>query len=758
MFLSNTISRFFLVGSLLCSVAIVQAQEDFYAIDHIPEIKIYFEESNWDAILDSLYIVGDEARLRGNVSIDGETYLGVGVRYKGYSSYSASREKNPFNLDLDYSYDWQSHQGYRKIKLSNVIQDPSFVREALSYKIARQYIPASEANFANVYVNDTLMGVYTNVEAVNTDFLERHFLESENTFVKCNPETVSLNGANSNLELITNGTLEDYFDLYDIKSSNSNDWLKLYELIEVLNEDPENIEALLNVDRALWMHALNYVLINFDSYVGYAQNYYLYQTSDNRFQPILWDLNMSFASYRLSDASDNWDGFTIAEAKTIDPLQHLNSFSVQQRPLIRNLLENDQFKRMYLAHIKTIVEESIATNEYYNWASQMQTIIENSVLNDTNKFYSDQFFYENLDSTVSDFVDYPGIKDLMEGRESYLMNYPGMSQSPDIQSVDEVSISGLAHNDFWITAEVQSSLPVTVYCLFKAPLQNYFESMEMFDDGSHNDGAANDGIYGAYFENPEYQMNYYIYAENDSIGSFSPARAAYEYYTVDLSMTNNDLVINELMLNNSFVEDTKGETNAWIELYAPGSSNIPLNQLQLWNVSTGDSWGLPAQSLPKNGYQVIWMDSDTADGIWHAGFTIHAGDTLVLRYSGGTIVNEVVIPNHSFETTMARFPNGSGAFEELRPTPGTVNEDKDEALLNDVLFVYPNPASTTISIRLNNHDGTIQLLSNDGRIVLEKWCDIGVNTIPLDIFSGGAYLVRLITENEVITKHILIQK
>jgi len=742
----------------MCFSTSLRAQNDFYAIDHIPEIKIYFDESNWDAILDSLYVVGDEARLRGNVIIDGEAYLGVGVRYKGYSSYSPARDKNPFNLDLDYSYDWQSHQGYRKIKLSNVIQDPSFVREALSYKIARQYMPASEANFANVYVNDTLMGVYTNVEAVNTDFLSHHFLESENTFVKCNPETVSLNGANSNLELIANGELEDYFDLYDVKSSNSNDWLKLYEFIEVLNEDPGNVEALLNVDRALWMHAINYVLINFDSYVGYAQNYYLYQTSDNRFQPILWDLNMSFASYRLSDASDNWDGFTIAEAKTIDPLQHLNSFSVQQRPLIRNLLENDQFKRMYLAHIKTIVEESISSNNYYDWASQMQATIENSVLSDTNKFYSDQFFYDNLDSTVSDFVDYPGIKDLMEGRENYLTSYPGMSQSPNIQYVSEISGTGLAHDDFWITAEVQSSLPASVFCMFKAPLQNYFESVEMFDDGNHNDGAANDGVYGAFFEDPQYQMNYYIYAENDSIGSFSPARAAYEYYTVGLSMTNSDLVINELMLNNSFVKDDDGETDAWVELFAAGSSNIPLNQLQLWNVSTGEVWDLPSQNLPGNGYQVVWLDGDTADGIWHADLSINVGDTLVLQYSGGTLIDEVVILSHSFETSHARFPNGTGNFTELRPTPSATNIEEQEALLNDELFIYPNPAETTVNLRLNKIAGTIQFLSYDGRVVLDQWCDVGVNVIPLNSFSAGAYLVRLTTEDEIITKHVLIQK
>lgn len=754
----SRLARIYLLCPLVLLIATsVWSQDDFYDINHVPEIRIYFEESNWDEILDSLYIVGDEARLRGNVIIDGAPYLGVGIRYKGYSSYSPNRDKNPFNLDLDYTYQWQEHQGFRKLKLSNVIQDPSFVREALSYKIARNYMPASEANFANVYVNDTLKGVYTNVEAVNSDFNEKHFLESGNTFVKCNPETVSLNGANSNLELISGGSMEDYYALYDVKSTNVNDWLRLYEFIEVLNDDPQNIDAVLNIDRALWMHALNYVLINFDSYIGYAQNYYLYRTSNGQFQPILWDMNMSFASYRLTDASDNWDGFTIEEAKTIDPLQHLNSFSVHERPLIRHLLENDTYKRMYLAHIKTIVEECINSDDYYDWAEEMQSIIETSVLNDTNKFYSDQAFYDNLDSTVTDFVEYPGIKDLMEGRANYLMNYPGMNHTPIIQNVNEISNSGLTHDDLWITAEVQSNMILNVYCQFKSSEDHDFEITQMYDDGNHNDGQANDKVYGAFFEDPMYQMDYFIYAENDSIGAFSPARAAYEFYTVDLEMTQSDLVINEVMIENSFLADEYGETEAWLEIFAPSTATIQLNELELKSQTTGEVWALPSSRLPGFGYQNIWLDGDTLQGEWHASLECQIGDTLLLQYPNGTIVDQVIIKSTSSQSSYARYPNGTGDFTELKPTPKSENLNGDE-MLTDQLFAYPNPATSQLTVRLNKTDALIQLWSNDGRVVREQWGEMGAVTMNLDGIRSGAYLLTAKTDNYLETKRILIQK
>ena len=74
------------------------SQTDFYSIDSIREIRIYFEENNWDQILDNYYADGMDQRLAANLTIDGVYYPGVGVRYKGYSSYSPSRVKNPFNI------------------------------------------------------------------------------------------------------------------------------------------------------------------------------------------------------------------------------------------------------------------------------------------------------------------------------------------------------------------------------------------------------------------------------------------------------------------------------------------------------------------------------------------------------------------------------------------------------------------------------------------------------------------------------------
>ena len=148
--------------------------QNFYDVDNIREIKLYFTQPNWDYLLDSLYLDGLEERLLASVEIDGSMYDSVGVRYKVFSSVSINTVKNPFNIKLDYIDNNQNHEGFEKIKLSNVIKDPSFLREVLSYEIARDYIPSPRANFANVYVNDSLWGLYVNVEAVTRERIKNY--------------------------------------------------------------------------------------------------------------------------------------------------------------------------------------------------------------------------------------------------------------------------------------------------------------------------------------------------------------------------------------------------------------------------------------------------------------------------------------------------------------------------------------------------------------------------------------------------------
>lgn len=155
---------------LLIFISLASFAQNFYDRATLQTIEIFFSAANWDAQLDAAvasdaYIIADSAR------INGITFDSVGVKYKGNSSYNANNNKNPIHIELDYIKGSQDYQGYTDVKLQNGYQDPSMIREVLSYAILEQFMDCSKANFANVYINGTLRGLYSNAESINKNLM-----------------------------------------------------------------------------------------------------------------------------------------------------------------------------------------------------------------------------------------------------------------------------------------------------------------------------------------------------------------------------------------------------------------------------------------------------------------------------------------------------------------------------------------------------------------------------------------------------------
>jgi spore coat protein CotH len=744
-------SWFFILGLIISLNQQVKAQSDFYDISEIRNIRLYFQQPNWDYLLDSLYVQGQEARILASVVIDGTRFDSVGVRYKGFSSVSTERKKNPFNIKLDYIKN-QSYQGYEKIKLSNVIQDPSFVREALSYEIARKYMPASKANFANVYINDTLWGLYTNVEAVNKQFLSDRFSSSTNPFFKGNPKNLDLNGENSNLSNTHGSDSIQYFDFYDMKSDAG--WIDLLELIDVLNDTSKDINDVLNVDQTLWMHAFNYTLINFDSYIGYAQNYYLYKTNNGLFNPILWDLNQSFGSFRLTDGSSFFQGFSVNEAKTMDPLAHVNGFSVQPRPLLRNLLQNHKYRKMYLAHIRTILKENIANRDYYLRALDMQDLIRQDVKDDPNKFYSNTDFITNIDTTVKDLVEYPGIKDLMEGRSAYLSQYPGMVGYP-IMINQQVE----ARNDS-VDVTIYADKVDIVYCYYRTNDMETFTNTIMLDDGVNADVLQNDQTFSIRLALSDIEQ-YYFYAENDSAGAFLPERAAHEYF--NLSPTKH-VVINEICASNSnTLSDENGDFDDWLELYNNSDEEASLQAYYLTDdAAEPRKWKLPNISIGPQSFVVVWLDNEIEEGELHANFKLSAsGENIYLFNESGDALDAISFGEQKENITYGRIPNGIGEFALNNPTPSATNQALDNGNSETEDFVlYPNPASVVLRLlfdRKTNGVITIHHINSSKTVKDDYVSDAWHWNMDVSKLVKGFYILTLTTNTSITTKKFILK-
>ncbi|MBK7173721.1 MAG: CotH kinase family protein [Bacteroidales bacterium] len=686
---------------------------NFYDASAINEIRISFRESDWRHILDSLFInQGDSGRLIGDVKVNGEEFPDAGIRYKGYSSWNSNEIKNPFNIDLDYIHAGQDYQGFAKIKLSNVIHDPSFVREVLSYEIARQYMPAPRANYSRLFVNEEYIGLYTNVEAIDKRFITSRFGSNDRSFFKGEPETLIYPfGQNANLAYSHGTDTSGYLPYYKMESDRG--WSNLVNLIRILNTNSDSLGQYLNIDRALWMHAFNYALLNLDSYIGYAQNYYLYEDENGRFNPLLWDLNMSFGSFRDTDGSTNFLGLTIPKLKTLDPLQHLK-FSISPRPLMTRLFANDTLKRMYLAHIRTIIGENIENGNYYSKALSMQELIRLSVQADTNKFYSFQDFINNADTTVGgvgSMILYPGLRDLMTARSAYLAGYKGISSHPLITEIRNSPEIPLKQQPVVIEAKIEDASEVIL--AYRCKREDLFTQVSMWDNGQSGDAVADDGFFTASVLLNGNVFQYYIYAQNDSAGVFSPPRAAYEYYTLQPAIGKGELVINEVSLNN----------NEWIEIQNRTTEPINLEGFRFtFSSELMDEWLFPDVVIEAGKF--LCVDSRDITGNY-LDFSIPGKNFIKLELENS---KEEVIDSHILTTvpdsrTLGRYPNGYGPFVFMEPSP-CANNFVGTTPTNG-FNVYPNPASEQFTIEFVNprEAYNIEIFNASGQCIFKEEYD-----------------------------------
>ncbi len=728
--------------------------QDFYDINTIQTIEITFEQNNWDQLLDTEYATTGDYILAQKVVINGIEYDSVGVKYKGNSTYQANQVKNPWHIELD-TYKDQEYDGYTDIKLSNVAKDPSFLREVLSYQILRQYMDAPLSNYANVFVNGTLIGLYSNSESISKKFVKRRFFSKNNTFIKCNPPAGAGPGSNDFPNLVYLGQdSTDYYDSYELKSDEG--WQELINLCDTLNNELAEVEKILDVDRALWMLAYNNVLVNLDSYSGgFTQNYYLYRDDTDRFLPVVWDLNESFGRFSMT-GSGNLNGTTAKQR-----MSHLLHENDNDFPLIQKLLSVPTYKRMYLAHLKTMLLENFDNNSYYTTGQILQGIIDDAVQADNNKFFTYNNFLANLDNDVNGGGGpgggaTPGIANLMDGRNDYLLGLSDFTQTqPTISNILLSTTTPVINDVINITADITDE--AAVHLGYRSALGDAFIKTEMFDDGTHNDGAAGDGIYGVDLEITSAFMQYYIYAENEGIGMFSPQRAQYEYYTIlatTINPTVGDLVINEIMASNDItIADQDGEYDDWIELYNNGLEAIDLEGYFLSDDNTDlMQWTFPSGTIINAGdYLTIWADDDIDQDGLHANFKLSASaESVFLTDPSGMVIDELSYSDQDADISFGRFPNGIGPFQTMEPTYGAENmgiSNNNNIEQQDLLLsIFPNPTNDKVTFLSKEPLQTIKIFDLSGKRIAEFNPISNKTEIDLSGSINGIYIVKAIAE------------
>lgn len=687
-------SFFFL---LICLIPLGAFAQNFYDILDIQDIRITFPYTNWDYRLDTAKQGAQGYLFASQCTVNGVVMDSVGVKYKGNSSYNANNAKNPMHIKLDHIINGQSYLGIEDIKLGNGFKDPSMLREVLAYKILRQYMHAPLSNFAMVHINGTFIGLYSNSQDINKAFAGEHFYSTDNAFFKCNP--VYSGGNNPDLKYYgQDSTL--YYGKYELQSDFG--WADLIDLCDTLNNHTTEIETILDVDRAIWMLAFDNLTVNLDSYIGaIKQNYYLYRDNNPRFNPILWDLNECFGTFSNTGTGSPLDMNGLIN---LSPDLHLTD---PNWPLIMRLLSDARYKRMYIAHMRTILEENFASQTYVTWAADLRTVIDSAVQADPNKFFTYSDFLNAMTQNVSGMGLSPGISNLMDSRVSYLQSLPEFQATPPSIQTPVLSDTAPAIGDsIWVTSTVGNATYVRLGYRNQRP--DEFSYTEMFDDGNHGDGAASDGVYGAQMICNSGQMEYYVFADNSSAAAFSPARAEHEFYSLATSIPAiqpGHLAINEFMASNqTAVTDPAGEYADWLEI-----KNNTANDLNLYGLYLSDDallptkWAFPeAASIPANGYLIVWLDADEFQSGLHANFKLSAtGESILLSYANGLIIDSTTFGQQAADISMQRCPDGTGPFVSASHTHAAANNCPTEVVNQHAspdLKLFPNPSNGIFTI------------------------------------------------------------
>ncbi len=377
-------------------------------------IFIQFESAEWESELEAFY--NTDVDVPATVVVDGTTYAGVGVHFRGNSSYRQvpAGYKRSLNLAFDHTNARQSLLGYSSLNLLNSHEDPTFLRPILSQDIARDYLPALKSNLVRVVINAENWGIYINNQQFNREFLKEWFPSNRGARWKVPGSPRGRGG----LEYFGDD-VRAYKRTFEIKSDDDpKAWADLMQLTKVLNQTPlENLESalapVLDIDGALRFLAVDLALNNGDGYWTRASDYTLFQDTQGRFHVIPGDMNETF-----SEGGRGFGFGGVTPSASLDPLVGLNDSS---KPLRSRLLAVPALRAKYLGYVRQIAEKWLDWKRLGPLAERYQSLIVAEVRDDPRK----------LDNFQEFPADMPGAFDLrsfVERRRAYLLGYASGAQ------------------------------------------------------------------------------------------------------------------------------------------------------------------------------------------------------------------------------------------------------------------------------------------------------------------------------------------
>ncbi len=378
--------------------------------DEVITIDITVDETEWQNMLDN---ATDEEYINVDININGNVIEDVGIRPKGNSSLStvadSESDKYSFKMKFDKYVDEQTCYGLDTLVLNNVISDNTYMKDYISFDMMKfMEVDSSLYNYSYITVNGEYWGLYIALEGYDKSFLNRTYGNDEGFLYNVksmemdgdkmgggmmppqnfegmvttpadmteNSETEEFQNNETSAEntmqfpqgnkmpqmnmmgmqdkggslIYTDDSWESYSAIFDnavFNRTSEEDYQRVIEALKNLSEG-KNIDEYFDVDQILRYLAVHTTLVNLDSYSSnMAQNYYLYE-KDGKLSILPWDYNLAFGGFATGDT-------TSAINFPIDT--PVSNVSLEERPLIAQILAVDEYKEKYHQYLDQIVKE-----------------------------------------------------------------------------------------------------------------------------------------------------------------------------------------------------------------------------------------------------------------------------------------------------------------------------------------------------------------------------------------------------------------
>ncbi len=344
------------------------ASDPIFDQGRLHEVRISIDPADWRSLQENFrtnqYYAAD-------ITLDSTVVRQAGIRSRG--SGSRSGVKPALKFDFNKYVSTQEYGVYKTMNLKNLVQDPSFLRERMSFAVFEAMgIPAPQNSFARMFVNGQYWGLYQVTEPISKPFLKARLGEESGNLFDYQysyPYDFSFRGDDPReyvpvpFEPQTN---EDHLDATG-----------LVDFIRAINGASDatfsaDIGAWIDRERFLTYLAVENAIAEKDGIVGElgANNFYLYQYGgQRRFVFLPWDKDSTFNS----------------------PTQAVY-LRIETNVLVRRLLADPAMQQLYISTLRRAVTSFVNTRYLTPRLETAYTQIREAALADTTKPFSNTEF------------------------------------------------------------------------------------------------------------------------------------------------------------------------------------------------------------------------------------------------------------------------------------------------------------------------------------------------------------------------------